>query len=87
MKPQIQDKTMIKEYKKGDVMHTRRCGVCSRLNSICCYYHSESALCPECYENFEEIDRITVLNREMQKDALIDTALETIRLLELGQKQ
>lgn len=73
-------------YKKGDVvMHTRRCGVCHRFADIC-RFHSGSALCPDCYGNFEEIDRITALDLEMRADALIDIALETIRLLELEQR-
>lgn len=46
-------------YKKGDIMHTKRCSVCHMLNEKACRYHSGFALCPECFDSFEEIDRLT----------------------------
>lgn len=46
-------------YKKGDIMHTKRCNVCRTLHEQECRYYSGIALCPECFDNFEEIDRLT----------------------------
>jgi recombinational DNA repair protein (RecF pathway) len=44
---------------KGDIMHTKRCSVCHTLNEQACKYHSGFALCPKCFDSFEEIDRLT----------------------------
>lgn len=53
-------------------MHTRLCGVCSRLVKAC-RYHSGLALCPVCFDNFEEIDQLTT-----QRVADLEQRVETM---------
>ncbi len=46
-------------YEKGDTMHTKQCDVCKTWSLEPCRYHSGFALCPTCFADFEEIDRLT----------------------------
>lgn len=60
-------------YEKGDTMHTRQCGVCKTRSLQACRYHSGFALCPTCFDDFEEIDRLTtqrVVDLEQRVEAM-----------------